>query len=378
MPWAERLSWGLALAAAFAGSAAAQNAQNPAAGAPLAGPYVSLGGGVNIQQDLLREPAPSIGLPHGRWIQLNPGAAGEFSLGWGFGNGLRLDVEVPYLNNHVSGISGAPARRAGGTEEKYGGMVNVMYDVSLGLPVVPYVGLGIGGLDVAHDGFNSSVEGFVFPRKPGNEVQGDFAYQGIVGLSYPIPMLPGLAMTAEYRFLGVLDPEPGYRTRVFNQDGETIGVGNVRDGNDFNHTVMLGLRYALFQPRPPVEAPEAAPPEGPPPAPPVVRTYLVFFDWDRADLTARARQIVAEAATASQQVQLTRIEVNGYTDSSGTPAYNKRLSVRRAESVASELIRDGVSEDDIEMKGLGESNPLVPTAKGVREPQNRRVEIILQ
>jgi outer membrane protein OmpA-like peptidoglycan-associated protein len=104
----------------------------------------------------------------------------------------------------------------------------------------------------------------------------------------------------------------------------------------------------------------------------------VFFDWDRADLTARARQIVAQAATASTQVQTTRIEVNGYTDLSGSAEYNRRLSVRRAESVAAELIKDGVPDDEIELQGLGESNPLVPTAKGVREPQNRRVEIILQ
>jgi outer membrane protein OmpA-like peptidoglycan-associated protein len=108
------------------------------------------------------------------------------------------------------------------------------------------------------------------------------------------------------------------------------------------------------------------------------RTYLVFFDWDRADLTARAKQIVAEAAQASTHTQTTKIEVNGYTDLSGTAAYNQKLSVRRAESVEAELIKDGVAQNEIAIHGYGESNPLVPTAKGVREPQNRRVEIILQ
>jgi outer membrane protein OmpA-like peptidoglycan-associated protein len=107
------------------------------------------------------------------------------------------------------------------------------------------------------------------------------------------------------------------------------------------------------------------------------RTYLVFFDWDRADLTDRARQIVAEAAQASPHVQTTRIEVNGYTDLSGTPAYNQKLSVRRAQQVQNELVRDGVAPGEISIHGYGESNPLVPTAPGVREPQNRRVEIIL-
>ena len=103
----------------------------------------------------------------------------------------------------------------------------------------------------------------------------------------------------------------------------------------------------------------------------------MFFDWDRADLTERARAIVATAAQASTQAQTTRIAVNGYTDLSGTKAYNQRLSIRRAQSVQAELVRDGVAKTEISIHGYGESNPLVPTAPGVREPQNRRVEIIL-
>ncbi len=126
-------------------------------------------------------------------------------------------------------------------------------------------------------------------------------------------------------------------------------------------------------------------PEPPPPAipaPPAAatasRTYLVFFDWDRADLSARARQIVAQAAQASTQTQTTRLEVNGYTDLSGTAAYNRKLSLRRAETVESELVKDGVARGDIHIHGFGETDPLVQTAQGVREPQNRRVEIVLK
>ena len=123
------------------------------------------------------------------------------------------------------------------------------------------------------------------------------------------------------------------------------------------------------------------PPVAPTPAPAAtvpVRTYLVFFDWDRADLTARARQIVLAAAQASTQVQTTRLEVNGYTDLSGTAAYNQKLSVRRAQTVQSELVKDGVAPGEIFIHGYGESSPLIQTAPGVREPQNRRVEIVLK
>ena len=117
-----------------------------------------------------------------------------------------------------------------------------------------------------------------------------------------------------------------------------------------------------------------------PPAPnrDVARTYLVFFDWDRADLTDRARQIIREAANATQQVQVTRIMVSGHTDTTGTARYNQGLSVRRAQNVASELVRLGVPSSAITTQGFGCSRPLVATGPGVREPQNRRVEIVLQ
>ena len=193
---------------------------------------------------------------------------------------------------------------------------------------------------------------------------------------------PGLSVTAEYRFYSVLGPlgfSGASEGTVGPFGGKPYGVarGNADVTTNYNHTALLGLRYALF----PLMAPKPAPAPPAPvaaPAPAPSRTYLVFFDWDRADLTPRARQIVAEAAQNSTHVQTTRIEVNGYTDLSGTAAYNLKLSVRRARSVEAELVRDGVPESAISIHGYGESNPLVPTAPGVREPQNRRVEIILK
>jgi OmpA-OmpF porin, OOP family len=203
---------------------------------------------------------------------------------------------------------------------------------------------------------------------------GSVAWQGIVGVSYPLAMvMPGLDLTLEYRYLGALNDQ-AFHGRHYQPYG--LNEGNVSLSQAANHSIMLGVRYALFQPPPP--PPPAPPPvQQAAPAPEPSRTYLVFFDWDRSDLTERARQIVAEAAQASTHVQTTRLEVNGYTDLSGTAAYNQKLSVRRARAVQAELVRDGVPEGEIEIHGYGESNPLVPTAKGVREPQNRRVEIIL-
>jgi OmpA-OmpF porin, OOP family len=138
---------------------------------------------------------------------------------------------------------------------------------------------------------------------------------------------------------------------------------------------MLGVRYA-FNAAPPPPPPAPVPVVAPAPAP--ARSYLVFFDWDRADLTDRARQIIADAAQNSTRVQYTRLEVNGYTDTSGTPRYNQGLSIRRAQAVAAELVKDGVPRSAISIQGFGDTHLLVPTGPGVREAQNRRVEIIIR
>ena len=104
----------------------------------------------------------------------------------------------------------------------------------------------------------------------------------------------------------------------------------------------------------------------------------MFFDWDKSDLSARAKQIIGEAAQASTKTAVTRIEVSGYADTSGTHVYNQGLSQRRANNVAAELVRDGVPKAAIAISAFGDTKLLVPTGPGVREPQNRRVEIVLK
>ncbi len=360
--------------AQVASSSAAPPAQQAATG-----PYVSLGAGVGFNSSLQAQPSVSLGTRNEHDWHLDAGPSGVAALGWGFGNGLRLEVQADLTANKVSGVSGyAMPERAGGLESKYGGFVNLMYDFNLGLPVVPYVGIGAGGQEIEHDSFNRSPPGFVFPGGVhGHQVVGDFAYQGIVGLAYPLDFVPGLSMTAEYRFVGLLDPQPGFAASSY-EPGDPIpsATGTLRFSGDYDQSVMLGLRFVLFAPEKRL-ANAAVASVSPPPVAAAARTYLVFFDWDRADLSTRARQIVAEAASASAHVQTTRIEVDGYTDLSGSASYNKTLSVRRGENVAAELVHDGVPREEIVVAGYGEANPLVPTAKGVREPQNRRVEIVL-
>ncbi len=127
----------------------------------------------------------------------------------------------------------------------------------------------------------------------------------------------------------------------------------------------------------------AAPAAAATPAPAPATTYLVFFDWDQAVLTPRARQIVAAAATNARRGRATTIAVDGYADTSHAlpgergHAYNVRLSLRRADVVRAELVRDGVAAGSIAVHGYGDTHLLVVTGPNVREPQNRRVEIRL-
>ena len=107
-------------------------------------------------------------------------------------------------------------------------------------------------------------------------------------------------------------------------------------------------------------------------------SFMVFFDWDKSLLTAQAVDTIGQAADAYKKKGGARVVATGHTDTSGPDLYNMALSLRRANAVKDELVRDGVKPQDISVVGLGETSPLVPTGDGVREAQNRRVEIVVR
>ena len=148
--------------------------------------------------------------------------------------------------------------------------------------------------------------------------------------------------------------------------------------NEFNYNMIrVGLTYRFAPPPPPppmAPMPAAAPA---PPPPPMARTFLVFFDFDRYNLTPDARRVIEAAAATYKAGGHARLDVSGYTDLAGTQAYNLRLSQRRADAVAAYLMKQGVPKNAMDVKWFGKEHPRVPTADGVREPQNRRVEIAM-
>ncbi|WP_431284011.1 OmpA family protein [Humitalea sp. 24SJ18S-53] len=343
---------------------------------PVTGVYLGAGLGVNWASDAdisidgaLSPAAVAGGITQSGKVSYDLGWVALGSVGWGFGNGLRVEGEVSYRRNDLDGTSGFGQSNFSGSEghrETIGTMVNLLYDFPVNWPVIPYIGIGAGYA------WTSQVNA-VSISSTGNQfnyrgVNGEFAYQGILGAAFPITAVPGLSLTAEYRYFATLDTDVDVKVTQANRPSQFLSGTT----DNANNSVLIGLRYAfgVAPPPPPVVAPAAAP------AP--ARTYLVFFDWNRADLTDRARQIIAEAAENSRRVELTRIEVNGFTDTSGSAQYNQGLSVRRAETVAAELARLGVPRSAMSIQGFGQTRLLVPTADNVREPQNRRVEIILR
>ena len=117
------------------------------------------------------------------------------------------------------------------------------------------------------------------------------------------------------------------------------------------------------------------PPPPPPPPPPAPQNFMVFFDWDSTKLSDASLNVLEQARDSYKNKQDARITATGHTDTTGSEAYNMALSLRRANAVKDALVKLGVPAAAITTVGVGEKNLLVKTGDGVREPQNRRVEI---
>ncbi len=286
-------------------------------------------------------------------VQYDDGYIGALEGGFAMNNGLRLELEGSYRYNQVNGVSPFGAGR--GVMRNYAAMTNALYELPIDFPLHPYVGAGVGAADYAPDHIRG--DGEVYPGYVSGDRWG-FAWQAIGGVSYDLD--PNLALTLEYRYF------------------ERVGDHPVGVNNDYEtHSALVGLRYTFGEPA--VQEAVAQTYTPPPPAPrpaAAPHSYLVFFDFNKSDLTADARHVVDQAAGNAKTTGVTRLEVTGYTDTVGSDAYNMRLSRRRAESVSSELQAQGVPSSDIAIFAKGKHDLLVPTADGVREPQNRRVQII--
>lgn len=126
-----------------------------------------------------------------------------------------------------------------------------------------------------------------------------------------------------------------------------------------------------------VAQPEQAPPQTAqaPLSSRVTYAADAFFDFDKAVLKPAGRATLDDLAGKLQGIDVETIITTGHTDSIGSVAYNKRLSVRRAKAVKAYLVSKGIPADRIVVEGRGESQPVATNKTAAGRAQNRRVEI---
>lgn len=103
----------------------------------------------------------------------------------------------------------------------------------------------------------------------------------------------------------------------------------------------------------------------------------VLFGSDVESLNAPSTEIVERIGKALLGVGIDRVRVDGHTDTSGKESYNQQLSLRRAKSVATVLTRVGMKEQNIQLRGLGSSQPVTANDTATGRTENRRVSIVV-
>jgi OmpA-OmpF porin, OOP family len=294
----------------------------------------------------------------------------------------RFEEEYSYRNNGLSSFSGTvgghglPGSNFSGNTHTNAIMTNAIYDFTLGWPITPHIGFGVGAVNVnqsvSYTGPVPPLHGVLAQTGFGSITDNtwEFGYQAIAGIRYEVN--PIVSLDVDYRYLAT----PGFTvsgTCPFTEPGFRCGGHRLSLNTGYSTQNIVASLTMKFGAPPPV-APPPAPPA--PPPPPVHQVYLVFFDWDRYNITPEGMQILEAAAAHWKAGGAVQIQVTGYTDLSGPAGYNQRLSERRANAVAVALERLGIPRSDMLVAGRGMNDPRVPTALGVREPQNRRVEIV--
>lgn len=316
-------------------------------------------------------------------LDTSTGITAAPQIGYDFGP-FRLGAEVGYQRGSINDATNfgdfggsVPVDRLGsipGSRSAWSYMLNGTLDTPTRGGWGAYAGMGVGAARIKVN--NASYDSTLLV----DDSDTAFAWQAFAGLRKDLN--ERAALTGQVRY--------------FLTDDARFSDGLGRDlRGDFEAvSVLFGLSFkfgAAKKPAPEPEpapapraepAPQPAPPPPPPPPPapepePVVvpGPFIVFFGFDSAEITDEAADIIRDAAQAFKDTGQAEIMLEGHTDRAGADNYNQRLSERRAVAVRAELARNGVDASVVAVNGYGESKTLIDTLDGVREPQNRRVEI---
>ena len=337
--------------------------------------YVGVEGGVMLVEDIkfdVGTVSDAVSVDH------KAGYDADATVGYDFG-GFRAEAEVGYRSAVVTGVQSTvtlpngtairPAGNygyAGGRSSALSFMVNGLLDFGDDDGLQGFVGGGVGVARVkGHYGLDTRGD-FI------DDSDTVFAWQALAGIRAPIT--DSIDVSLKYRF--------------FNADKVKLVdfLGRPTESRFRSHSILGGLTFNFGAPEeviPPAPEPTPAPawtptPE-PTPVPEVVQCtpgpYIVFFDWDKSDITPEASSILDNAISNYQNCGNAQVMLAGHADKSGSASYNVGLSQRRADSVKAYLTSRGIPGGVIGTEAFGESRPRVDTADGVRELQNRRVEV---
>ena len=299
--------------------------------------------------------------------------------GYAFERNWRLELELGYRHNGLDEIEVSlgdnaglgPIQVDGGRLREFTGFVNAVYDLPISQKWALSLGAGIGFDNVSLEIPDTDGAGLLFPIDVDNTV---LAGQGLAGLTYHLASHWDLVLN--YRYLKAAD---------VTLTGEVCSTGFavarvvvprvtcVPEDDSLamtKHTITIGFRYGFDTPEetlPPVVVPVVVPP--------TVKQFIIFFGFNKCSITAEADQVLSEAAASAKRDGSVRVKIIGHTDTVGTPAANQRLSDCRANAARSNLAGKGVSEGSIASEGKGESELMVQTGDGTKEPQNRRTTI---
>lgn len=188
-----------------------------------------------------------------------------------------------------------------------------------------------------------------------------------------------LTLTNDPAIVNANDPRYIWASEAKAQCG--IALGFLKSGTkDEVSLSKCGMAYDMMNRTP--QARVAAPPMPQASAPPqevcaVEVPGLIFFEFDSATPQQDAIDTVEYVVDNAPACNWNRFTVVGHADRAGSNAYNQALSESRAEAIESLMVGRGIADATISTRAEGEENPRVPTADGVRELQNRRVEILV-
>jgi len=362
---AVELGWGIIMrtGAALLGAATVIALSAPATAGRLTSWYGVFEGGGNAMENVDIEAyvtTPATVSTVNAEADTDIGWAALASVGYAYSNGWRMELEGGYRHNGLSRLisAGGLTAPATGDLDQYTLMANVLYDFPSASGVTFTFGAGVGA-DYARLDASSLAT-------PVQDEDIALAFQAIAGLSYEITNW--LDLVLNYRYLYVTDME-------FSEPAVAPNVNHVDTDALQQHLVTLGVRFGSHKSDtlPPL-ARKAAPP---PPPPSVARQFVIYFGFNKCNITADADAVLSEAASAAQQLGSVAVKIVGHTDTVGSRTANQRLSECRAGAAKTNLVGKGVPSGSITASGAGETQLLVQTADSVKEPQNRRATIDL-